>query len=467
MSLGKILRVKKGTIADELGLTAGDAIVSVNGQTLKDIIDLSFAFAEEDIDLVIQHADGSQETYSFSKEYDDELGVEFESAVFNGIRQCANHCYFCFVDQVPPNMRDSLYIKDDDYRLSFLYGNFITMTNMGKADFDRIRRYHLSPLYISVHTMNMELREKMLRTPLAANLLNQLASLEKADIEYHTQIVLCPGLNDGEDLDNTIQKLLKHRPYLQSLAIVPVGLTNFREGCYPLKLFDKEGAKAVVEQVEKWQKKLQAETGSTMIYLSDEFYLLSGKKIPPAENYDGFPQLDNGIGLTRNFIEDWKTAANKIEAAKFDKETNLLVISGKSIAPVFQELLDMIDVPNLNVQLVPVANEYFGTSVNVSGLLTGIDIKNAVLAAKNDKTLDGVIIPQSAVRNGEDIFLDDMTVKELEEQISLPVALALEGRDLYKLIVNWVSDTKECQTDKLYTWQSNAGYTRLKEEENE
>ncbi len=467
MSLGKILRVKKGTIADELGLIAGDAIVSVNGQKLKDIIDLSFAFAEEDIDLVIRHADGSEETYSFSKEYDDELGVEFESAVFNGIRQCANHCYFCFVDQVPPNMRDSLYIKDDDYRLSFLYGNFITMTNMGKADFDRIRRYHLSPLYISVHTMNMELREKMLRTPLAANLLNQLASLEKADIEYHTQIVLCPGLNDGDDLDNTIRQLLEHRPYLQSLAIVPVGLTDFREGCYPLKLFDKDGAMAVVKQVEKWQKKLQAETGSTMIYLSDEFYLLSGEKIPPAENYDGFPQLDNGIGLTRNFIEDWKAAVDEVQPDKFDKEVNLLVISGKSIAPVFQELLDMIDVPNLSVQLVPVVNEYFGHSVNVSGLLTGIDIKNAVLAARKDKNFDGVIIPQSEVRNGEDVFLDDMTVKELEEQISLPVALALEGRDLYKLIVNRGFGAEACHTEKLYTWQSNAGYTRLKEEENE
>lgn len=467
MSLGKILRVAKDSIAYELGLKSGDSIVSVNGQKLKDIIDMSFAFAEEDIDLLIQHSDGTQEMYSFSKDYDDELGVEFEAAVFDGIRSCANHCYFCFVDQVPPNMRDSLHIKDDDYRLSFLYGNFITMTNMGKADFDRIRKYHLSPLYVSVHTMNMELRKQMLRTPLAGNLIEQLESLEKADIEYHTQIVLCPGLNDGDDLDNTIQKLLERRPYLQSLAIVPVGLTRFRTDCYPLQLFDKEGARKVVAQVKKWQDKNREETGETLIYLSDEFYLLAGEDIPPAEYYDGFPQLDNGIGLTRNFIDEWAEAEKEIMPAAFDKKVKLLVVSGKAIEPIFKKLINSINIPQLDVHILAVENQYYGTSVDVSGLLTGVDIKNAVCAIKDTADFDGVIIPSSAVRAGDDILLDDMTVSELEKQISIPVKSALGGRDLYKMLTNWCTETKSEEREKLYTWQSNAGYTKLKEEENE
>lgn len=463
MSLGKIIRIKKNSIADELQLCPGDAIVSVNGQKLKDIIDLSFAFAEEDIDLLIQHSDGTEEMYSFSKEYDDELGAEFESAVFDGIRSCANHCCFCFVDQVPPNMRDSLYIKDDDYRLSFLYGNFITMTNMGAADFDRIARYHLSPMFVSVQSMNMKRRAEMLNTPLAAKLPEQLERLEKADVEYHTQVVLCPGLNDEADLDNTIKQLLTHRPYMQSIAIVPVGLTSFRDGCYPLKLFDKKGAQKVIEQVEQWQQKSRKENGETLIYLSDEFYLLAEKPIPLTEYYDGFPQLDNGIGLARNFIDEWKHAVEGAADTKLATPLRLLVVCGTSIATVFKELLNSMSFHNLDVQLLPVANDYYGHTVNVSGLLTGRDIKNAVQKMLMSNSYDGLIVPHSAIREGEDIFLDDMTLKELSNALSLPVRTALGGAELYDLLVNWKADMTLENEEQFYTWQSNAAYTQLKE----
>ena len=303
---GIISAIHQGSLAEELELVPGDKILAINGQDLTDIIDLNFALADEEIEMFIEHADGEQELIGFEKDIDEELGAEFESAVFGKIRQCANNCYFCFVDQVAPNMRDSLYIKDDDYRLSFLYGNFVTMTNMGPNDLKRIERLHLSPLYISVHTTNPKLRSQMLRTKRAELVMEQLKNLNKANVEYHTQVVLCPGLNDGEELDRTIQDIISMRPFAQTLGIVPVGLTKFRENCYPLTTFDEKGAKKVIEQVSVWQEKMRKETGKAFVYLSDEFYLMANMPLPVAKEYDGFPQLDNGIGLTRNFIEQWE-----------------------------------------------------------------------------------------------------------------------------------------------------------------
>ena len=302
---GIILRVYPGSLAEELELVPGDKILEINGQGLRDIIDLSFAMADEEIDMLVEHADGEQEMISFEKEIDEELGVEFESAVFDGIRNCANHCYFCFVDMIAPNMRQSLSIKDDDYRLSFLYGNFVTMTNMGPNDFRRIKQFHLSPLFVSVQCMNPELRAQMLRCPGAAKIAEQLDHLEEAGADYHTQVVLCAGLNDGAELERTIREVVARRPHALSLAIVPVGITKYRIDPFPLHQFDAEGAARVIDEVEKWQKKIQQEEGRTFIYLGDEFYFLAGRPVPPTSFYDGFPQLDNGIGLTRNFINDW------------------------------------------------------------------------------------------------------------------------------------------------------------------
>lgn len=401
---GTISRITAGSLAEELELVAGDKILQVNGRTPLDIIDLSFQLAEEEIELLIEHGDGERELIEFEKDIDEELGAEFESAVFDGVRRCKNHCVFCFVDMIAPNMRRTLSIKDDDYRLSFLFGNFITLTNLTPKDFQRIKKYHLSPLFVSVHSMNPDLRAKMLRTPLAAQIQTQLDELERAGVEYHTQVVLCAGLNDGAELDFTITEILKRRPHALSLAIVPVGVTRHRRDKFPLKQFDKAGAAKVIEQVEAFQQKIRAESGRTFVYLGDEFYLLAEQPLPPVDYYDDFPQIENGIGMTRNFIEELGTRNQELGIGNLSID----VISGTSFAKVLKGL---VDAPN--VRIVPVVNKFFGDRVNVSGLLTGRDIIEAL------KTLDGqrdlILIPATALKAGEEIFLDDVTLAELKE----------------------------------------------------
>lgn len=453
---GIISAIHQGSLAEELELVPGDKIISINEQELTDIIDLSFALADEEIEMLIEHENGEQEIIAFEKDIDEELGAEFESAVFGKIRQCANNCYFCFVDQVAPNMRDSLYIKDDDYRLSFLYGNFVTMTNMGPRDLERIHRLHLSPLYISVHTTNPKLRGEMLRTKRGELIMEQLAKLNEADVEYHTQVVLCPGLNDGAELDRTIQDIISMQPYAKTLGIVPVGLTKFRENCYPLKAFDAQGAKKVIEQVRHWQEKMRKQTGKNFIYLSDEFYLLAGEPLPKAEEYDGFPQLDNGIGLTRNFIEQWKET--EINPNNYQKLLNLDIICGKSAGKVIKNLVDELNIDNLNANVLALENEFFGHEVTVTGLLTGQDIiKNL---KQNKANRDGIIIPSCALREGEDIFLDDYTLEDIKKAFpDEEVKVASDAIMLKNLLADW--HNIKCERSKaIYTWQSNASYTK-------
>lgn len=453
---GIISAIHQGSLAEELELVPGDKIISINEQELTDIIDLSFALADEEIEMLIEHENGEQEIIAFEKDIDEELGAEFESAVFGKIRQCANNCYFCFVDQVAPNMRDSLYIKDDDYRLSFLYGNFVTMTNMGPRDLERIHRLHLSPLYISVHTTNPKLRGEMLRTKRGELIMEQLAKLNEADVEYHTQVVLCPGLNDGAELDRTIQDIISMQPCAKTLGVVPVGLTKFRENCYPLKTFDAQGAKKVIEQVRHWQEKMRKQTGKNFIYLSDEFYLLAGEPLPKAEEYDGFPQLDNGIGLTRNFIEQWKET--EINPNNYQKALNLDIICGKSAGKVIKNLVDELNIDNLNANVLALENEFFGHEVTVTGLLTGQDIiKNL---KQNKANRDGIIIPNCALREGEDIFLDDYTLEDIKKAFpDEEVKVASDAIMLKNLLADW--HNIKCERSKaIYTWQSNASYTK-------
>ena len=454
---GVILRVYPDSLADELELVPGDKILSINGQNLRDIIDLSFAMADEEIDLLIEHADGEQEMISFDKEFDEDLGVEFESAVFDGIRNCANHCYFCFVDMIAPNMRGSLSIKDDDYRLSFLYGNFVTMTNMGPADFKRIEQFHLSPLYVSVQCMNPELRAQMLRCRGAAKIAEQLDRLEQAGADYHTQVVLCSGLNDGEELERTIRDIAERRPHALSLAIVPVGLTKYRDDPFPLNQFDAEGAARVIDQVEKWQRKIQREEGRTFIYLGDEFYFLAGREVPPSEFYDGFPQLDNGIGLTRSFINDWDNTAPKSDA--YEDPVYLDVVTGTAVAPMLRKLAESVQKANLHIRIVPVENDHFGHTVNVSGLLTAKDIMKKLDSLEGKRT--GILIPESALRSGEDVFLDDVTLAELQAHYpKVRIEPVQGGRDYRNALTGWLEYHKDRSGETAYTWQSNAGYTK-------
>ena len=401
-----ITKVAAGSLAEELELAAGDKILQVNGHAPLDIIDLSFLLAEEEVELLIEHADGERELIAFEKDVDEELGAEFESAVFDGVKRCKNHCVFCFVDMIAPNMRRTLSIKDDDYRLSFLFGNFITLTNLTPKDFRRIKKFHLSPLFVSVHAMNPELRAKMLRTPRAAQINAQLDELERAGVEYHTQVVLCKDLNDGAELDFTITEILKRRPHAQSLAIVPVGVTRYRRDKFPLKQFDKASAAKVIAQVEAFQKKIRAETGRTFVYLGDEFYFLAERDLPPVEYYDDFPQIENGIGMTRNFIEELGTGNWELVGTR-DKIID--VVCGTSIAKVFKRLT--ADLPG--VRILPVVNKFFGERVNVSGLLTGGDIIDALKTAGGSR--DKILIPATALKAGEEIFLDDVTLDDLRK----------------------------------------------------
>lgn len=454
---GVVLRVQPGSLAEELALMPGDKILSINGQGLRDIIDLSFAMAEEEIDMLVEHSDGEQEMISFDKDADEELGVEFESAVFDGIRSCANHCYFCFVDMIAPNMRNSLSIRDDDYRLSFLYGNFITLTNLGEADFRRIEQFHLSPLFVSVQCMNPKLRAEILRCKGAEKIAAQLDRLEAMDTDYHTQVVLCCGLNDGAELERTIREIVARRPHALSLAIVPVGITKYRTDPFPLKQFGAAEAAAVIEQVEKWQRKMQQEDGRTFLYLGDEFYFLAGREVPPSAFYDGFPQLDNGIGLTRNFLNDWEAAEYGEEQHK--TPVHLDVVTGTAVAPVMQRLAQSVQRANLSIRVIPVENHHFGTTVNVSGLLTAHDII-AALGAAGGKA-DGILIPESALRSGEDIFLDDVTLEAFRAHFPhARVEPVQTGADYRQALTQWSRYHKERAGETTYMWQSNAGYTK-------
>ena len=473
---GKILKVYPDSLAEELELVPGDKLLEINGMKLRDIIDVSFAFADEEITMLVEHEDGQQEVYEFDKDYDEELGAEFESAVFDGIRHCANNCLFCFVDQVAPDMRESLNIKDDDYRMSFLYGNFITMTNMVDADFQRIKQYHLSPLFVSVQCTNPELRQKLLRCKTAGNLAGQLDKLEAADVEYHTQIVLCRDLNDGEELERSLQDIIARQPHALSVAIVPVGLTKFRQDRYPLKAFDRESAAKVVAQVEKYQKQQREKDGRTFVYLADEFYLLAGRELPPAEYYDGFPQLDNGIGLARNFVEEFQEAValgqeegiaseGDIDAVRAsagntaaENSLHLAVVSGTSISSLLEELAGSVRPKGLQVTMVPVLNHHFGTSVNVSGLLTAKDMLASLEKVAGE--VDGILIPESALRTGDNVFLDDMTLNEFCGRLPCRVETVGSGHEYFQALTDWEHYSGVGDEAASYMWQSNAAYTK-------
>lgn len=457
---GEITRVYEESLAEEIGLVAGDKIISVNGNRLRDIIDLSFSMADEEIELFVEHADGEQEIITFDKDMDEDLGVEFRSAVFDGIRSCANNCCFCFVDQIAPNMRGSLSIKDDDYRLSFLYGNFVTLTNLSEKDFVRIAQYHLSPLFISVQATNPELRAKLLRTPRAKHLSSQLDRLDADGIAYHTQIVLCAGLNDGAELERSIRDVLARQPHAQSLAIVPVGITKHRRDAFPLQMFDAKGAAAVIDMVEPFQRMQREKTGRTFIYLGDEFYFLADRDLPPASYYDGFPQLDNGIGLARNFLENWTEEANGADIVPVGgKGISIDVLSGTAIAPMMARLAESVATSHLQIRILPVRNRYFGETVNVSGLLTGTDILYTLEEAGGAREL--LLLPDSSLRAGEDVLLDDMTLGDIRERYPhTRIETVQSGSDYYRALTDSANYRGRSGERAFYTWQSNAGYTK-------
>lgn len=424
--LGCISNVRRHSLAEKAGIQPGEKLCSVNGCNVQDIIDLSFLTSDEVVELEIESAAGAKRLVQIEKYPDEDLGLEFESAVFDKVRTCYNNCIFCFVDQMIPGMRPGLYVRDDDYRLSFLYGNFITLTNMRDEDFDRIIRTHLSPLYISVHATDPDVRCKMMNNRFAGQLMEKISRLLEAGIQIHTQIVCCPGYNDGEVLKRTFADLYALHPGVLTMAVVPVGLTKHREHLHPMRTFTPLEAAEIVDAVSGWQKQCREETDKSFVYLGDEFYLLAGKELPPSEYYDGFPQLENGIGLTCNFLNEWEAALKTLQYA--DGAEQAVIPVGESAFRVLQPMMEAFNRQyGTKHSFVSVKNLFFGGHVNVTGLLTGGDI---LAAAKDSERL---ILP-GVVLNNDNLFLDDMSLDDFKRSFQGKVEIAKDAGELLRLL---------------------------------
>lgn len=428
-----ITRVLPGSIAEELELEAGDSLISISGTEIEDIFDYQFLMEDTYVEILIRKADGEEWVLEVDKEYDEDLGIEFENGLMDEYRSCRNKCMFCFIDQMPKGMRDTLYFKDDDSRLSFLQGNYITLTNMKDKDIDRIIRYHLAPINISVHTTNPELRCKMLHNRFAGEALKQIDKLYNAEILMNGQIVLCKGVNDGEELERTISDLSRYLPHMQSVSVVPVGLTKFREGLYPLEPFDREDAKQVLEIIHRWQDRLYKEHGNHFIHASDEWYIMAGLDVPQEERYDGYLQLENGVGMIRLFKNEFAEAL--AEKKSDDRVLHISMATGKLAYPYIGDALNQImdKFPKVKVHLYEITNEFFGENITVAGLLTGQDL---IKQLKGQELGEVLLLPSVMFKSGEEVFLDDITLSELEKALQVKVNIVKSsGQDFLSAVL--------------------------------
>ena len=417
-----IKAVEPGSIAEELELVPGDVLVSVNGQPVGDVLDYHYLINEEYLEILVRKADGEEWELEIEKEYEEDLGIEFENGLMDDYRSCSNKCIFCFIDQLPKGMRKTLYFKDDDSRLSFLQGNYVTLTNMSDADVERIITYRLEPVNISFQTMNPELRCRMLQNRFAGDALKKAQRFYEAGIVMNGQIVLCKGINDGAELESSIEKLSRYLPYLQSVSVVPVGLTEHREGLYPLEPFTREDAQKVLEQIHRWQDRLYREQGTHFIHAGDEWYLLAGQELPKAENYDGYLQLENGVGMVRLFREELAEALAERRNDEPAAARKVTIATGMLAAPILQEAADQIEAvhPGIKLQVIPVENHFFGERITVAGLLTGQDLKSQLSGRDLGEEL---LLTENMFRDGEEVFLDDMTAEELSGALQVPVTI--------------------------------------------
>ena len=426
--LGLISAVRKNSLAEAAGIVAGDKLVAVDGVQVKDIIELSFYTSDYEVELELENAQGQRRQVHIDKYPDEDLGLEFEAAVFDKVSTCYNNCIFCFVDQMIPGMRKGLYVRDDDYRLSFLYGNFITLTNLKEEDFQRIIQTHMTPLYVSVHATDPKVRCEMMHNRFAGELMDKLERLFAAGIEVHTQIVCCPGYNDGEILAKSFRDLYACYPHVLTMAVVPVGITKHREGLHPLRTFTKEEAAALIDQVTPWQRQCREETGKTFIYLGDEFYLLAGRDVPAAEWYDGFPQLENGIGLTRSFVDEWQATLPSLSS--YQAASPAVIPVGESAFTVLQPLLYALNKQfNTAHSFVPVPNQFFGGKVNVTGLLTASDILRTCKESGKRLILPAVVL------NNDKLFLDDTALEQFRKEYPGKVDIAKDAKELLHLLL--------------------------------
>jgi putative radical SAM enzyme (TIGR03279 family) len=402
--------VEKNSIAFEIGLSRGDRVISLNGEKPKDFIDYKYLVCAENIELHIRKTDGNKEIVEIEKDFDEDLGITFECAVFDQIKPCCNKCIFCFVDQQPAGLRKSLYIKDDDYRLSYLQGTYITLTNLNEKDRKRIEQLKLGPLFVSVHTTNPDLRVKMLGNPHAKNIMEDLKWLNSLDIPIHTQIVLCPGFNDGEELEKTLKDLYKFKKNVLSVAIVPLGLTKYRQD-NDLRRVDKHKAIEVISQTENFNKEIKR----NFVSASDEFYVLAENNFPEKKYYNGFCQLDDGVGSSRLLLDDFSKYKKKLPKA-ISKKTKIAVATGQISANTMSLIADELNkIENLSVKIFGIKSNFWGEDVTVSGLLTGQDLIDTFKSLKGQ--FDLITIPSVMIRPYTESFLDDKTIAEVSKEI--------------------------------------------------
>lgn len=430
-----ISKVYKNSIAEELGIEVGDLLISINGEPIHDIIEYRFLLSDEYLEVEIQKKNKEIFVYEIEKDYDDDLGIEFTNPIIDKAKSCRNKCVFCFIDQLPKGMRETLYFKDDDSRLSFLQGNFVTLTNMSEEDINNIIKYRISPINISVHTTNPELRKTMINNKFAGNLYSIMERLAKAQIQMNCQIVLCPGYNDKEELERTVLDLTKLYPYVNSVAAVPVGITKHRDHLPNLDIFNQNTAIETINQVEKLQKKYLKELGTRFIFLSDEFYIMANKKLLDYDEYEGFIQFENGVGMISKFEREIKDYLESLSEDQTSKTKKVSIATGHSAYEFMCEIAKyiMTKCPNIEIDVYKIINNFFGETITVSGLITATDIIDQL----KDKDLgETLYIPRSMLKADEEIFLDNITLEKLSNTMKIEVVPCLnEGKDFIDKIL--------------------------------
>lgn len=427
-----IRAVVPGSIAQELDIQPGDVLLSVNGQVPKDVFDYRYLMNEEEVLVLIRRPDGEEWELEIEKEFEEDLGLEFENGLMDDYRSCRNKCIFCFIDQLPKGMRDTLYFKDDDSRLSFLQGNYLTLTNMSDADLDRIIYYKLSPINISFQTTDPKLRCRMLNNRFAGDILRKAGKLKDAGIRMNGQIVLCRGVNDGEHLERSIRDLSSFLPELESVSVVPVGLTRYREGLYPLTPFTKEDARQVLACIHGWQKKLYEQYGTHFIHGGDEWYILAEEPMPEEDTYDGYLQLENGVGMVRLLEQE---VVETLEGCTGDgRRREVSIATGELAAPYLREHVRRIreKYPQVHARVFPIRNDFFGEQITVAGLVTGQDLIRQLTGQALGERL---LLSTNMLKSGEPVFLDDVTVEEAEKALQIKISIVeSSGNDLVKKI---------------------------------
>ncbi len=403
----KITGIDRGSLAEKAGLRIGDTIKTINGIEIVDYLDFMVASCQEEVEIELE-----DRTVRIENEDYLPLGIQFPNLLIDQPRACHNRCVFCFIDQLPKDMRESCYFKDDDYRLSFLQGNYVSMTNMQDEDVERILRYNIPRINVSVHTTNPELRVRMLHNKRAGKVLSYLQQFVDGGLNLNAQIVLCPDWNDGEELDRTISDLGKLGESLESVSVVPVGLSRYRETLEPLRGFDKESATAVIEQVTKWQEQFLESRGSRLVYLADEFYIMAGIPLPEVEAYEGFPQIENGVGLCSSFADEFYEALASFRKRKPKKKKT--VVTGQISYEFLKNLVEELE--GEKIQVLPITNHFFGEKITVTGLITGGDL---IEQLKGKDLGEKLLLSSSMLRHGDTVFLDDVTVSDVEAALQV------------------------------------------------